>query len=76
MDKKWGKAIKLNKMLLAIALFLYDGKKFRTDILDIVIPKLIELRESIHDVFLQFAILCLEQLEILVIKYPYYLRRL
>ena len=50
MDKTWGKKIKVNNLLFAIALFLYDGKKFRTDILDIIISKLIELREIIHDV--------------------------
>lgn len=37
-------------MLRAIAMFFYNGISFRTDILDQIISKLVELREIVKEV--------------------------
>lgn len=49
-DKEWGKSLKSNSMLRAIAMFFYNGISFRTDILDQIISKLVELREIVKEV--------------------------
>lgn len=46
-------------MLRAIAMFFYNGISFRTDILDQIISKLVELREIVKEVgFFIFLMIC------------------
>ena len=51
-DKEWGKLLKADVMLYAIASFFFNGISFRTDILDTIISKLIELREIVKEVII------------------------
>ena len=49
-SKSWGKSLNRDTLLQAIALFLYNGKCFRTDVLDVMISKLTRLREIVREV--------------------------
>ena len=47
-DKEWGKMLRSESMLNAIALFFFDGCSFRVDILECIIQKLVSLRNIIR----------------------------
>ena len=49
-DKEWGKSLIAKSMLLAIALFFFDGNSFRLDVLEIVLEKLLNLRDIVRRV--------------------------
>ena len=49
-DKVYGKALTNASLQNALALFFYDGKDFRNDIIDIMLSKLRDLREVVKRV--------------------------
>ena len=52
-EKYWGKQLKADDMLYAIASFLYNGESFRYDILDSMLEKLQDIRDCIKHVFFE-----------------------
>ena len=51
-DKEFGKSLNDQTLLVALALFFYDGSIFRNDIIDSMISKLYDLREAVKRVHL------------------------
>ena len=49
-DKVYGKSLTNGTLLNALALFFFDGKEFRNDIIDIMLSKLRNLREVVKRV--------------------------
>ena len=58
-EKYWGKQLKADDMLYAIASFLYNGESLRHDILDSMLEKLYDIRDCVKQVvLLTYIIVC------------------
>lgn len=48
-EKAWGKSLRADDMVDAIALFFFDGIRLRTDLMDDILAKLCEIRDEVQN---------------------------
>lgn len=49
-EKAWGKSLEADDILVAIALFFFDGIQLRTDLMEEILVKLCEIRDAVEAV--------------------------
>lgn len=67
-EKAWGKSLRADDMVDAIALFFFDGIRLRTDLMDDILAKLCEIRDEVQNVGTEVFTVIIVYMEVLVIE--------